>query len=127
MYPHLIDTARGIAQKAHTGHFDKIGAPYIQHPAMVADLVQRLPDPAEARRTALSMIASEYATDSERFARYVVAGTAEQVADQLADYAEAGAEHLHVHLAHPDPQKQLDLWGSNVLPLLVQQSSRQET
>ena len=43
MKPQLIDTARGIAETAHTGQVDKIGAPYIQHPAMVADLVQRLP------------------------------------------------------------------------------------
>lgn len=39
----LIDTARSMAEHAHAGQVDKIGKPYIQHPAMVADLVQRLP------------------------------------------------------------------------------------
>jgi len=43
MNPQLIDVARGIAERAHTGQVDKIGAPYIEHPAMVVDLVQRLP------------------------------------------------------------------------------------
>ena len=43
MNPQPVDVARGIAEHAHTGQLDKIGAPYIQHPAMVADLVQRLP------------------------------------------------------------------------------------
>ncbi len=38
-----IDNARHIAERAHEGQQDKIGAPYIQHPEMVAALVQRLP------------------------------------------------------------------------------------
>lgn len=42
MTSNIIDNARRIAERAHEGQ-DKIGAPYIQHPEMVADLVQRLP------------------------------------------------------------------------------------
>lgn len=38
-----VNVARGIAQRAHDGQVDKSGVPYIEHPAMVADLVQRLP------------------------------------------------------------------------------------
>ncbi|GAB2908194.1 HD domain-containing protein [Rhodococcus aerolatus] len=43
-----IETARTIATRAHEGQVDKIGAPYIDHPAQVVDLVQRLPGYAEA-------------------------------------------------------------------------------
>lgn len=39
----LIQTARDIATRAHEGQLDKIGVPYIGHPATVAALVQRLP------------------------------------------------------------------------------------
>ena len=35
-----IALARGIATSAHRGQVDKIKAPYIEHPAMVAGLVQ---------------------------------------------------------------------------------------
>ncbi len=38
-----IDVAREIAIRAHQGQCDKIGEPYIQHPEMVASLVQSLP------------------------------------------------------------------------------------
>lgn len=39
-----IEQARAIATRAHDGQVDKIGAPYITHPAMVAAFVQALPD-----------------------------------------------------------------------------------
>ena len=38
-----IDVARSIATRAHGGQRDKIGAPYIEHPATVASFVQALP------------------------------------------------------------------------------------
>jgi len=38
-----IEVAQGIAERAHDGGVDKHGAPYIEHPAMVVDLVHRLP------------------------------------------------------------------------------------
>lgn len=44
----LIRVATGLAQRAHRGQRDKIGDPYIEHPAMVAGLVQHLPDYAAA-------------------------------------------------------------------------------
>jgi hypothetical protein len=34
-----IEVARRIAERAHDGQVDKAGAPYIEHPAMAADLV----------------------------------------------------------------------------------------
>jgi (p)ppGpp synthase/HD superfamily hydrolase len=43
-----IQTARVIAELAHRGKVDQIGEPYIQHPQMVASLVQRLPEFGEA-------------------------------------------------------------------------------
>lgn len=43
MTDNAIVLAREIAERAHAGQTDKIGAPYIQHPASVAALVQRLP------------------------------------------------------------------------------------
>jgi len=43
-----IELARDIATSAHRGQVDKINAPYIEHPAMVAFLVQLLPDFAAA-------------------------------------------------------------------------------
>jgi (p)ppGpp synthase/HD superfamily hydrolase len=43
-----IQLARDIATSAHRGQVDKIKAPYIEHPAMVAFLVQLLPDFAAA-------------------------------------------------------------------------------
>ena len=43
-----IEVARGIAERAHDGQVDKSGAPYIEHPAMVVDLLQRLPGYQEA-------------------------------------------------------------------------------
>lgn len=39
-----ISLAHGIAVGAHAGQLDKIKAPYIEHPEMVASLVQLLPD-----------------------------------------------------------------------------------
>lgn len=39
-----IGIARSIAERVHKGQTDKIGAPYIEHPMMVAELVQRLAD-----------------------------------------------------------------------------------
>jgi hypothetical protein len=39
-----IELARHIATSAHRGQLDKIKVPYIEHPAMVARLVQLLPD-----------------------------------------------------------------------------------
>lgn len=39
-----IQLARNIATSAHKGQLDKIKVPYIEHPAMVAHLVQLLPD-----------------------------------------------------------------------------------
>ena len=37
------DVARRVATHAHEGQLDKIGAPYIEHTAMVASFVQALP------------------------------------------------------------------------------------
>ena len=39
-----VDLARRIATKAHAGQLDRIGVPYIQHPAMVASFVEALPE-----------------------------------------------------------------------------------
>lgn len=38
-----IDRARRIATDAHRGQVDKLGVPYIAHPAMVVSFVERLP------------------------------------------------------------------------------------
>ena len=43
-----VDQARETATRAHHGQHDKIGVPYIEHPAMVAALVQALPSFAAA-------------------------------------------------------------------------------
>ena len=40
---HQVEVARRIATRAHEGQVDKIGVAYIEHPAMVASLVQALP------------------------------------------------------------------------------------
>jgi len=45
---HQVERARSIATRAHEGQRDKIGAPYIGHPAMVAALVRVLPGFAAA-------------------------------------------------------------------------------
>ena len=49
-----VQVARDIATRAHRGQLDKIGAPYIEHPATVATLVQSLPDFAAADEQAQS-------------------------------------------------------------------------
>ena len=38
-----VERAKSIATRAHEGQTDKIGAPYIEHPEMVASFVQGLP------------------------------------------------------------------------------------
>lgn len=38
----LVEAARLVAETAHAGQVDKGGAPYIEHPAFVADRVRRL-------------------------------------------------------------------------------------
>jgi (p)ppGpp synthase/HD superfamily hydrolase len=48
MSPSLIEIARGIAERAHAGQRDKLGVPYIEHPAAVARYVQQLADFARA-------------------------------------------------------------------------------
>ncbi len=39
-----VEAARRLATRAHEGQLDKIGVPYIEHPATVAAYVQALPD-----------------------------------------------------------------------------------
>lgn len=59
-----IDTARDIAERAHRDQIDKIGEPYIQHPQMVASLVQRLPWFRDAgERTQLDAVAAAWLHD----------------------------------------------------------------
>ena len=48
MPPTQVEIARIIATRAHEGQLDKIGAPYILHPQMVAASVQSLPAFAES-------------------------------------------------------------------------------
>ncbi|MCU1494563.1 MAG: class flavin-dependent oxidoreductase, partial [Acidimicrobiaceae bacterium] len=76
-------------------------------------------DETTARDLASAVIAAEYGLPSARFSRHVVAGTPERVAAVLAEYAAAGADHLDIHLAHPDPLAQLELLG----PLFVEHLS----
>jgi alkanesulfonate monooxygenase SsuD/methylene tetrahydromethanopterin reductase-like flavin-dependent oxidoreductase (luciferase family) len=71
-------------------------------------------DGAEAKRRAVEVIAQEYRMPAARFARHVVAGTPDEVADRLAEYAEAGADHLDLHIAHPDPLSQIEVVGRTV-------------
>jgi alkanesulfonate monooxygenase SsuD/methylene tetrahydromethanopterin reductase-like flavin-dependent oxidoreductase (luciferase family) len=77
------------------------------------------PDPELARRIALDVIATEYRMQPERFGRYVVVGRPDDVRQTLAAYANAGATHLDLHVAHPDIFAQIDLLGEQVLPFVT--------
>jgi alkanesulfonate monooxygenase SsuD/methylene tetrahydromethanopterin reductase-like flavin-dependent oxidoreductase (luciferase family) len=76
-------------------------------------------DAATARDLATSVIASEYGLPAAKFSRHVVAGTPEHVASVLAEYARAGADHLDLHIAHPDPLAQVEFWGPHVVERLA--------
>jgi alkanesulfonate monooxygenase SsuD/methylene tetrahydromethanopterin reductase-like flavin-dependent oxidoreductase (luciferase family) len=80
-------------------------------------------DVATARELASAVIATEYGLPGAKFSRHVVAGTPEMVAAALAEYARAGADHLDLHLAHPDPIAQVELLG----PLIVERLAREPT
>lgn len=81
-------------------------------------------DPDRARRTAQDLIAAEYQMDPSHFSRYIVAGTPDEVAHALKKYVDAGADHLDIHLAHPDVGDQLLLWGHQVIPQLRSEASQ---
>lgn len=68
--------------------------------------------------SALEAISTEYGMPAKAFGRYVVTGTSEQVAEALHSYSEAGATHISIHIADPDPLSQVEIWGSDVLPRL---------
>jgi alkanesulfonate monooxygenase SsuD/methylene tetrahydromethanopterin reductase-like flavin-dependent oxidoreductase (luciferase family) len=76
-------------------------------------------EPAAARQTASSVIADEYGMPGASFERHVVTGTPEDVAAALAEFAAAGADHLDLHIAHPDPLAQIALWGRVVTERLA--------
>lgn len=73
-------------------------------------------DGEAARSEARRAISMEYKLPDSRFERYVVAGTPKTVADDIRRYVEAGAEHVSLHVAHPDLFDQLKVLGSDVLP-----------
>lgn len=62
---------------------------------------------AKARANAQATINAEYGMEPSRFDRYLVTGTEADVADRLSRYAEAGADHIAIHFAHPDPAAQV--------------------
>jgi len=44
--PDLVARAEGLARRYHTGHVDRLGVPYIDHPAAVAGLLAAAAAPA---------------------------------------------------------------------------------
>lgn len=59
-----------------------------------------------------------YATDATPFERFCVTGPAEQVAERLDEYYEAGVDQLIVSFLDPDPVRQIECFTECVAPLL---------
>jgi alkanesulfonate monooxygenase SsuD/methylene tetrahydromethanopterin reductase-like flavin-dependent oxidoreductase (luciferase family) len=62
------------------------------------------PDPARARQLLAQQLEQLYHLPSERFERLALSGTPAQVADQLAPYRAAGADHLTLIPAAASPE-----------------------
>ena len=78
-------------------------------------------DPDRARATALATLAEVYGQDMTRIADAAIpTGTPDQVAGRLADYRDAGAEHVVlVPACGPDQHEaMIDLMATEVLPAL---------
>lgn len=75
-------------------------------------------DADTARRLALETISREYDMPGPSFSRYVVAGTPDDVAATADAYVAAGADHIEIHIAHPDPLSQISMWHRDVMPRL---------
>ena len=75
-------------------------------------------DPLAARRQAEEFLSRNYAMPSAPFARYLVTGTPHECVAGIRRYVGAGASHVTVRFATPDPLSQLELWSEEVLPAL---------
>jgi hypothetical protein len=63
--------------------------------------------------------------ESARFDRYLAAGDPDTVVNQVKTFIQAGAEHIEVHVAHPDLLAQIDVWGKYVLPNFAAHEGRE--
>jgi alkanesulfonate monooxygenase SsuD/methylene tetrahydromethanopterin reductase-like flavin-dependent oxidoreductase (luciferase family) len=77
---------------------------------------------ARAQQFAAAVIAEEYSLPPEKFARHVVTGTPDDVAESLAAYVRFGVDHLDLHLAHPNPLTRIEPLGR----LLAAEEATQE-
>jgi alkanesulfonate monooxygenase SsuD/methylene tetrahydromethanopterin reductase-like flavin-dependent oxidoreductase (luciferase family) len=66
-------------------------------------------DPGVAMSRGLAWMSSMYNVPTKAFSRRLVAGTAEQVADQVSTWRDAGAEHVVVYVTDDDPIDQFRL------------------
>lgn len=72
-------------------------------------------DPEAARREVRRAISTEYRLADVRFERYIVAGAPDAVIEDLHRYVEAGAEHIVLHVAHPNVLEQVKLLAERVI------------
>jgi alkanesulfonate monooxygenase SsuD/methylene tetrahydromethanopterin reductase-like flavin-dependent oxidoreductase (luciferase family) len=73
-------------------------------------------DSRVARQLALETISREYGTPGSAFERYLITGTPHEVSAVLGEYIAAGADHIEIHIAHPDPLSQAALWTRDLMP-----------
>jgi alkanesulfonate monooxygenase SsuD/methylene tetrahydromethanopterin reductase-like flavin-dependent oxidoreductase (luciferase family) len=79
---------------------------------------------AVASRRGLDWMASMYNTPAKAFARHLVSGTADQVADRIGMWREAGAEHVIVYVTSDSPLEQFEALMASESTLLEKAADR---
>lgn len=75
-------------------------------------------DGERTRSEASEFLGNAYAMEPEPLMRYTVAGTPEQCAEQLSDFAAAGVSHFVLRPALPNQTEQCEIWAERLLPIL---------
>lgn len=105
--PHQLDP-EAFAARARTVRTAAEAAARDAGAVTLAPLVYAAVGPAgPARERGRAWLASLFRVDADRIDRHLVAGPADRVAARLAEYAEAGADHVVVMVAADDPRPEL--------------------
>jgi alkanesulfonate monooxygenase SsuD/methylene tetrahydromethanopterin reductase-like flavin-dependent oxidoreductase (luciferase family) len=82
------------------------------------ELLARIDDQPRRARQAVRQVLERYHLDGDALEKYTAAGRPEDVAARLADYAEAGVDHISVYLPGPGWMEQAHRLATEVIPLL---------
>jgi alkanesulfonate monooxygenase SsuD/methylene tetrahydromethanopterin reductase-like flavin-dependent oxidoreductase (luciferase family) len=83
------------------------------------ELLGRIDDHPERARDTLRGTFERYDLDADALAKYVVTGRPEDFAEALAEFSDAGVDHVSVYLPGPGWEDQAHRLATEVIPLLT--------